>query len=54
MQAQERLSLDLPGTTKEKAARYKLNANLAGLALGDEGGDSGLLEVASPLTEGED
>ncbi|MBQ3686330.1 MAG: hypothetical protein II932_00705, partial [Treponema sp.] len=51
--ARAALSLDLPGTTKEKAARYKLNADLAGLALGDEGGDSGLQEVASPLTEGE-
>lgn len=53
VQARAALSLDLPGTTKEKAARYKHNADLAGLALGDEGGDSGLLEVASPLTEGE-
>lgn len=27
------LSLDAPGTTKEKAARYKMNQNLAKAAL---------------------
>ena len=30
---EERMSLGLPGTTKEKAARYKLNSDLASAAL---------------------
>lgn len=49
--AKSGLSLDLPGTTKEKAARYKINSDLAGLALGDDKEEKGLLAVASP--EGE-
>ena len=50
-QAKERLSLELPGTTKEKAARSKLNANLAAAALETDGFEAetgdGTLLVAS-------
>ena len=51
VQEKELLSLDLPGTTKEKAARYKMNADLAAAALatGDDGEEAGQLAVASPL-----
>ncbi|MBP5158142.1 MAG: excinuclease ABC subunit C, partial [Treponema sp.] len=49
--AKSGLSLDLPGTTKEKAARYKINSDLANLALGDDEEEPGLLAVASPSDE---
>lgn len=49
--AKSGLSLDLPGTTKEKAARYKINSDLANLALGDDDEETGLLAVASPPEE---
>lgn len=49
--AKSGLSLDLPGTTKEKAARYKINSDLVNLALGDDEAEPGLLSVASPGDE---
>ncbi|MBQ9538771.1 MAG: excinuclease ABC subunit UvrC [Treponema sp.] len=49
------LSLDLPGTTKEKAARYKINHDLAASALGTDDEPDGTagadLMVASPTEE---
>lgn len=49
--AKSGLALDLPGTTKEKATRYKINSDLANLALGDDDEETGLLAVASPPEE---
>lgn len=46
--AKSGLSLDLPGTTKEKAARYKINSDLAILALENEEPEQNELAVASP------
>ncbi len=49
--AKSGLSLDLPGTTKEKAARYKINSDLAVLALGDDETEQNGLAVASPSSD---
>ena len=49
--AKSGLSLDLPGTTKEKAARYKINSDLAVLVLGDDETEQNGLAVASPSSD---